>query len=119
MLASGSRIWSRRFVRRCGRIIDDRGVHYNSRNLSGLQAINLSSTAAELFEYLLRLQWMSVGIPDFISHTTPLKEELEESYEKSGRRTRKLIQRIPLASFSWGTTHEGIFRTCKTICMTC
>lgn len=89
----------------CGRVIDQDGVTFDPRNLSGIQQVVMPETAGELSQFIYCLQWMSYSIPDFANRIKPLREVLEAAYKRSGKRTRKSINKIALSSLSWGRTH--------------
>ena len=96
-------------VRWCGRLIDGNGYQFDPRNLSGLQNLHPPQNAGELCEFVHCLQWMGNSIPDFASRVTPLISILEEAHAKSGSRTKRSVQGIPLGSLSWNKGHEQLF----------
>ncbi|MEM1369511.1 MAG: reverse transcriptase family protein, partial [Cyanobacteria bacterium P01_H01_bin.15] len=49
----------------CGRIIDEHGVRFNPKNISGIMNSNAPLTAGELCEYVHAVSWMSSSIPRF------------------------------------------------------
>ena len=98
-------------VKWCGRIIDESGVKFDPRNLSGIREMTYPETAGELSQYVHCLQWMSHSIPDFANRTAPLRELIEAAYKHSGKRTTRSIKNIPLSSLSWGPKHEVTFNS--------
>ena len=53
---------------------------------------------------------MRNGIPDHSRRIAPLRNILEKAFQKSGKRTKRSIKRIPLKSLGWGDEHEFAFR---------
>lgn len=78
----------------CGRIIDRSGVQFDPRNHSGLKGLHVPITAGEICEYVHCLQWMAHSYPGFTNGIEPLREILEETYERYGSLTKKAVQRI-------------------------
>lgn len=96
-------------IRWCGRFIYKDGVTCDPSRLLGLKNTRMPETSAELSQFVYCLQWMSGSIPDFATRIAPLREVLEEAYNRSGKRTTKSIQNIRLAKLSWGTAHADAY----------
>ena len=56
---------------------------------------------------------MSISIPNFASRVAPLSDILEEAYTRAGRRTKRSIKCIKLATLSWGPAHVESFNSLK------
>lgn len=54
---------------------------------------------------------MSNAILDFADRVSPLRKTLEDAYLRSGKRTGKSIQSIPLHTLSWGPEQEEAFHS--------
>jgi len=52
---------------------------------------------------------MAIAIPDFAKRIGPLNDVHEEAFTKSGKRTKRSIQKIALSTLSWGPVHENTF----------
>ena len=97
-------------LRWCGRIISGEGYTMDPTNLSGLQDMHMPKTAAGLSQFIYCCRWMSMSIRNFAQRIGSLNDVLEEAYAKSGKRTKKSINKIALSMLSWGPTHEATFR---------
>ena len=95
----------------CERIISAEGVQFDLTRLVGLKDVFLPETAGDLCQYIHCLQWMPLTISDFSDRVALLRDVLEEAYVRSGKRTRKSIQRITLSQLSWGPAHVATFHS--------
>jgi len=84
-------------VKWCGRIIDEHGVHFDPRHLSGIMDCEMPISAGELCQYVNCMQWMSSAIPNFAARVAPLREVLERAYTMAGSRKKRAIQSIQLS----------------------
>lgn len=99
----------RKEIRWCGRLISGDGYQMNPTHLSGLKDMPVPTTAGEVSQFIYCCRWMSNPIPDFARCIGPLNEVLEKAFSKSGRRTKRSIQKLVLRTLSWGPTHEQLF----------
>jgi len=100
----------KKMLRWCGRIITEDGYSMDPSNLSGLQDMSMPKTAGELSQFIYCCRWMSLAIPNFAQRIAPLNDVLEEAFTRSGKRTKRGVQKIALSTLSWGPTHEATFR---------
>lgn len=66
----------------CGRILDEHGVRFHPKNLSGLTDSDPPRTAGKLCEYVYGVSWISNRIPRFAECAAPLLELLEVASAK-------------------------------------
>ena len=97
-------------VKWCGRVISAKGYTMSPANSAALQDMNEPRTADELCQFIHCCRWMATVIPNFVQEVAPLVELLEAAYKKSGRRTKRSIKNIELASLSWGARHATAFK---------
>lgn len=102
-----------REIKWCGRVVSGEGYRMDPSRTEALNDMHQPDTAAELGEFIYCLRWMSISIPNFAERVAPLNQILEEAYSRSGRRTKRSIQGIKLATLSWGATHVANFNDLK------
>ena len=96
-------------IKWCGRIVSGQGFAMDPSRTEALLDICQPENAPELGEFIHCTHWMSLAIPDYARRVAPLNDVLEEAYTTAKRRTKRAIKSIPLASLSWGPTHEERF----------
>ena len=80
--------------------------------VSALRDLDTPRTAGELSQFIHCLRWVSNSIPQFAERSAlHLTDVLEKAYKKSGRRTKRSVQNIPLHTLSWGTGHVEAFKS--------
>ena len=103
------RLYSTR-ARWCGRLIDSLGVELDPARLSGLRDASRPRLAGELVQYVHCTQWMASAIPDYARSVAPLRALLERAYSKSGKRSKRSVQSLPLTGeLAWGDAHQTAF----------
>eukprot|EP00171_Calliarthron_tuberculosum_P004595 IDg4595t1 len=93
----------------CGRIVAGDGYTMDPAKTEALRDMHKPINAGELCEFVHCMRWMALAIPQFSERVAPLQAVLEAAYAKAGRRTKRAIKNIPLASLSWGTAHDATF----------
>lgn len=102
-------------IRWVGRLIDANGVTLDPANYSGVRDAAEPTSAAELYQYIHCMQWMSSEIPRFAERAPALYDLLEKAYAKAGRQTKKIIAKYDLKGLGWGSQHcPATARSCKT-----
>lgn len=92
-----------------GRVISKDGYTLEQYRLSGLQDIKEPETGAALAQFIYCTRWMSNCLPNFSRVSQPLIDILEEAFKKSGKRTKRSIKNIKLATSSWGEVHSNAY----------
>lgn len=100
-------------VRWCGRLISEKGVKFDPRNLDGLLSMQPPQTGSHLQQLQCALQWVKFGIPDFIKLTAPLQKFMERVYQFCGKRTKRSVARVRLSSLGWSDNENAAFENCK------
>lgn len=101
-------------IKRCGRLIDKDGVQCDPSHLSGLKDAQMQQTAAELSQFIYRLEWMSGSILGYATRMAPLKKVLEEAYERPENAQQSLSRIYDSFSCPGGPYTLMLFRLART-----
>jgi hypothetical protein len=99
----------------CGRLVSANGLRYDPRQLDGLLSMEPPVTGGLLQQFVYAMQWLKHDIPEFSKLMTPLREFKERVYNRSGKRTRRAVARIPLPNLGWSETERSSFEQCKQV----
>ena len=97
----------------CGRIINGSGSKLDPRHVEGLSGACDPVTADELSQFVNCAQWMSQCIPDFATRVQPLRDMLEDAYERSGQKKAKKLKRFTLKELGWSKKHQEALESLK------
>lgn len=100
-------------IRWCGRMVSAKGVRYDPRRMDGLLSMSPPTTGSNLQQFVCALQWVKQGIPNFSPMVSPLHDFMERVYDHTGKRTKRAVSRVQLASLGWGPTELAAFEACK------
>lgn len=96
----------------CGRILDDKGVRFDPRNLAALRDMKYPTTGGELQQFMCATNWMRMGIPNYAETVGPLHKLMEECYIAVGKRTKKSVAKLKLGE-NWGPEHSKAFEAIR------
>lgn len=71
------------------------------------------TTGSHLQQFLCALQWVKNGIPNFTDIIQPLHTFMERVYTRAGKRTKRAVARIQLATLDWGASELAVFEKCR------
>lgn len=71
------------------------------------------TTGTHLQQFICAVQWVRMGIPKFTNIIECLHLFMERIYQVAGKRTRRAVATVQLATLGWGKQELESFQRCK------